>query len=186
MSRKHRICFPGATYHITARGNRKADIFLEKEDYQKYLTIAEKVHSTHPITLHSYCLMPNHVHLLIETVESPIPLFMKELQARYAIYFNKKYDFVGHVFQGRYGAQLIDSVTYFLEVTRYIHRNPLEANLVLDPAKYKWSSYTAYLSKVNNPLISTSKTLSYFQDSRYMTYQQFVEKEDKQVGEGGR
>lgn len=186
MSRKHRICFPGATYHITARGNRKAEIFLENEDYSKYLAIFEKVHTTHPITLHSYCLMPNHVHLLIETSDSPISLFMKELQARYAIYFNKKYDFVGHVFQGRYGAQLVDSVTYFLEASRYIHRNPLEANLVLDPSAYKWSSYPTYLFKAKNPLISTAKTLSYFQDSRYLTYKEFVEKEDKLVGGTGR
>ncbi len=186
MSRKHRICFPGATYHITARGNRKAEIFLEREDYQKYLTIFEKVQSTHPITLHSYCLMPNHVHLLIETDNLPISLFMKELHARYAIYFNRKYDLVGHVFQGRYGAKLIDSVTYFLEVTRYIHRNPLEANLVLDPEKYHWSSYPAYLSKVQHPLINTTKTLSYFQNPRYMTYKEYVEKEDKHVREAGK
>lgn len=102
MTRKHRIWFPGAVYHITARGNRRSSLFNQRDDYLTYLGILEDVRSMYPFQLHAYCLMTNHIHLQIQTTNFHIKLIMKEMHSRYAIYFNKKYHYDGHVFQGRY------------------------------------------------------------------------------------
>ncbi|WP_062350703.1 transposase [Bacillus kwashiorkori] len=175
MSRKPRVWYPGATYHITARGNRKAAIFQETDDYLKYLEILKNVQTAYPFILHSYCLMTNHIHLQIETIDDHIKYIMKDLHFRYATYFNKKYDFVGHVFQGRYGASIIENISYFLETSRYIHRNPLEANIVKDLADYRWSSYLSFISNVKNPHVNPEKTLNYFAAPPQKNYQIFVE-----------
>lgn len=176
MARKHRIWYPGAIYHITARGNRRLSIFYNHDDYINYLKIVADVRSMYPFILHSYCLMTNHLHLQLETTTCPIKTIMKELHSRYAVYFNKKYGYVGHVFQGRYGAELIESDRYFLEVSRYIHRNPLEANMIKDLSTYFWSSYPSYLNLLENAYVSLQKTLQYFPEPKVQHYKQFVEK----------
>jgi putative transposase len=173
MSRKPRVWFPGAIYHITSRGNRKAVIFYSKKDYEKYLSLLEETREKYPFILHAYCLMPNHIHLLLETIDTHIKEIMKMLHSNYAIYFNKRYDLVGHVFQGRYGAKLIDCVDYFSEASRYIHLNPVEASLASSPEQYQWSSYSAYVLGNENPHITTSKLLFYFQTPE--NYQKYVE-----------
>jgi len=171
MSRKPRIWFPGAIYHITSRGNRKAAIFYVKKDYERYLELLEATRRTYPFILHSYCLMPNHIHLLLETIDTHPKEIMRMLHSKYAIYFNKRYDLVGHVFQGRYGAKLIDSPDYLSQASRYIHLNPVEANLASSPEKYPWSSYSAYVLGHPNPHITTTKLLFYFQTpSNYKLY----------------
>jgi len=114
----------------------------------------------YPFLLHSYCLMTNHLHLQIETTNFHIKTIMKELHSRYAVYFKKKYGYAGHVFQGRYGAELIKTDRYFLEASRYIHRNPLEAKMVKDLFFYHWSSYPSYLHLVENQMIISSKDSS--------------------------
>lgn len=176
MSRKHRVWFRGAMYHITARGNRRASLFHNRDDYLTYLAILEDVRSMYPFILHAYCLMTNHIHLQLETTNFHIKLIMKELHARYAVYFNKKYNYDGHVFQGRYSAELIETDPYFLEASRYIHRNPLEAKMVKDLSTYEWSSYPAYVNLTENPHVSLRKTLSYFHEPIFQNYQHFVEK----------
>jgi len=178
MARKPRIWFPGATYHITARGNRRGNIFFEEQDYLKYLEILEEARSKYPFILHSYCLMTNHVHLQLETIDHHIKDIMYTIHSRYAIYLNQRLDMVGHVFQGRYGAEMILSDDYFLEVSRYIHRNPLEANIVKKPSDYPWSSYSSYVNLNENPHTNTSKTYSFFKDPVQLNYQSFVEKEE--------
>lgn len=176
MPRKLRIWFPGATYHITKRGNRKTDIFYDDKDRYKYLQLLEETRSKYPFILHSYCLMTNHIHLLLETIQDHPKEIMRILNSRYAIYFNKRHQLVGHLFQGRYGAKIIDSPKYFLEASKYIHMNPVEANMVTHPHKYVWSSYQAFISKKDDPHITTDKILSYFSNSR--NYKLFVENSD--------
>lgn len=183
MSRKHRVWFPGAIYHITARGNRRTSLFHHRDDYLTYLSILEDTRSLYPFVLHAYCLMTNHIHLQIETKNIHIKTIMKEWHSRYAIYFNRKYHYEGHVFQGRYGAELITTDAYFLEVSRYIHRNPLEANMVKHLSAYEWSSYPAYIHLTDNPQVSRKKTLSYFSEPSYQNYQSFVEQSLKKVKE---
>jgi putative transposase len=180
LSRKPRSWYPDTPVHITARGNKRAPIFLESLDFFKYLEILEDVREKYPFTLHSYCLMTNHLHLQLETSENTIPEIMKTIHTLYAIYLNKKLDIDGHVFQGRYDSRLILSERYFLTVSRYIHRNPLEANMVKTPEEYLWSSYDSYINLSDNPHIDPHKTLSYFPKPAHVNYREFVEKEEEE------
>jgi putative transposase len=175
LSRKPRVWFPGAMYHITNRGNRKSSIFYDEYDYEAYLRILEESRRYFPFYLHTYCLMTNHIHLQLETIDHHPQDIMKMLNSRYAMYFNKRHDLVGHVFQGRYGAELINSLVYFLEVSKYIHLNPEEAKIVISPNDYRWSSYSAYLTDSENPHITTTKILSYFSEPQRENYCRFVE-----------
>ncbi|WP_174734338.1 transposase [Mesobacillus harenae] len=177
MSRKPRIWYPGAMYHIVARGNRRAAIFTDPIDYETYLSIMEDVRSMMPFVLHSYCLMTNHLHLQLETTCHHIQHIMKEMHSRYAVYLNQRLRTDGHVFQGRYGARLIETDAYFLEVSRYIHRNPLEARMISNLVDYRLSSYPSYISLQNNPHVNPNKTLSYFREPHEEHYKRFVEKE---------
>ncbi|MEH6907546.1 transposase [Neobacillus drentensis] len=175
MSRKHRVWFPGAKYHITNRGNRRSSIFYDDFDYEAYLQLLEEACRYFPFHLHAYCLMTNHIHLQIETIHHHPKDMMKMLNSRYAMYFNKRHRLVGHVFQGRYGAELIDSSDYLLDASRYIHLNPVDANMVKSPEDYKWSSYTAYVTDSVNPHITTTKILSHFPEPKKENYRKFVE-----------
>jgi putative transposase len=175
LSRKHRVWFPGARFHITSRGNRRSAIFYDDFDREAYLQFLEEARCYFPFYLHSYCLMTNHIHLQIETIQHHPKDMMKMLNSRYAMYFNKRHRLVGHVFQGRYGSELIDSSDYLLEVNRYIHLNPVEAKMVKSPEDYRWSSYTNYISESMNPLISTTKVLSHFPEPQKENYRNFDE-----------
>ncbi|MFS0636127.1 transposase [Mesobacillus foraminis] len=175
MPRPFRIWYPGATYHIYARGNRRGAIFTDDRDYLQYLKILESVRSNHPFTLHSYCILNNHLHLLVETATSPIQTILKDMHSRYAVYFNRRFDQDGHVFQGRYGSKVIESIDYFLGVSRYIHRNPLEANMVKDLSEYPWSSYSSYIHNTKNPHVDPARTYSYFKDPVHEQYRIFAE-----------
>jgi putative transposase len=176
MSRKHRIWYPEACYHIICRGNRSQDIFRDEEDRQFYLTTLRQVQKLISYYLHSYCLMTNHVHLQIETTKISISEVMKRINILYSIYFNYKYSFVGHLFQGRYRAELIDTDSYQLEISRYIHLNPVRANMVDFPLDYPWSGYSFYCQGEGHALLKTEKILSYFSFSQVQRYREFVEK----------
>ncbi|BCB05890.1 hypothetical protein KH172YL63_40230 [Bacillus sp. KH172YL63] len=133
----------------------------------------------YPFTIHAYCLMPNHIHLLIETQEIPLEKIIRILHTRYAVYFNKKYDYVGHVFQGRYGSTKIDTPSYFIKASRYIHQNPVEAKLTVSGEQYPWSSYPSYIHSIDNPLLSKERTLNYFPAPQIQLYKKFVETIEK-------
>ncbi|MBG9445309.1 transposase [Cytobacillus firmus] len=185
MPRQPRVWYPGAMYHIVARGNRRAAIFHDHADYRAYLAILEDVRSMMPFILHSYCLMTNHLHLQLETLQHHIQYIMKEMHSRYAVYLNQRLKTDGHVFQGRYGARLIETDAYFLEVSRYIHRNPLEAKMVVKLEDYRWSSYSSYINLLQlNPHVNHSKTLSYFREPVEDHYKLFVEKNVQLIEEG--
>lgn len=179
MPRKIRVWYPGAVYHIICRGNYQQDIFVDNGDRLSYLSILKEVKKDFPYILHSYCLMTNHVHLQIETGDVNIGQVMKRINMLYAIYFNKKYDFTGHLFQDRYRSELIETEPYHLDVSRYIHLNPVRANLVARPELYQWSSYKAYIGEQEDQLISTEKTLDCFSPPRARHYRDFVEEELK-------
>ncbi|UTE77492.1 transposase [Rossellomorea sp. KS-H15a] len=178
MARKLRIWYPGAMYHVTARGNKRGDLFYDKCDYLTYLHILED-----PFVLHSYCLMTNHIHLQIETIDHHIQYIMKTLHCRYAVYLNRRMRTVGNQFQGRYGDELIESSDYSLEVSRYIHRNPLEANMVSRCEDYPWSSYSSYIKSSHNPHVDPSKTYSFFLEPVHISYQSYVEHKLEKRGE---
>lgn len=164
MPKKKRVWFPGAIYHIMTRGNRKSELFRAKSDYRYYLSILKLVKEAYPFSLTSYCLMKNHVHLQLKTKEIEIWKIMRQINLYYAKYFNKKYNLVGHVFQGRYKSKLITDAAYDIGLSRYIHLNPVEAKLVSKPEDYIWSSYNAYLKQKNekNYLVDINNIFSYY------------------------
>ncbi len=141
MARPLRIEYPGALYHITARGNRKADIYLRSSDRYKFLEILEKTVGRYNWICHGYCLMNNHYHLLIETPDANLSKGMRQLNGIYTQYFNRVHDSVGHLFQGRFKSILVEKESYLLELCRYIVCNPVRANLCREPKDWKWSSY---------------------------------------------
>ncbi len=141
MARPLRIQFPGALYHITARGNAKQNIFLNKDDFNDFLTMLCRVTKRYHLILHSYCLMPNHYHLLLETPEGNLSRGIRQLNGTYTQHFNQRCQRVGHLFQGRFKSILIEKENYLLELSRYIALNPLRAHLVEDPKDWPYSSY---------------------------------------------
>ncbi len=148
-----RFCFDGALYHVTARGNNREPIFLDERDYRQYLRLLRQYKDRFQFTLHAYALMPNHVHLILEpAVETTVSRVMQCLTIAYTKWFNRRYRRVGHVFQGRFHSKLIDKETYLLVASRYVHLNPVRANLVRQPADYPWSSYRAYHDPAQDPL----------------------------------
>ena len=144
MASPKRPWVAGAIYHITNRGNRQEIIFRESIDYIVYLGILKetlKFYQDDNYKLISYCLMSNHVHLLLKTGTKEPSFFMRRINSMYARYFNSKYQCIGHLFQGRYFSNLINNVIELLEVSRYIHLNPVRAKMVGSPENYMWSSY---------------------------------------------
>lgn len=174
LVRQVRTWFAGAKYHVTSRGIRRSSLFMEDEDFTKYLEIIEETKERYPFTLHSYCLMTNHSHLQLETLETPFPIIMKHLNTKYAKYFNKKYDFSGHVFDKRYGAELLHSPEYEIDASKYIHLNPVAAQMVTAPEDYPWCSYRTYAFNEKNPLIDPIPILSYFPDPPSAYYRQYM------------
>jgi REP element-mobilizing transposase RayT len=125
MPRKPRIEYPAAFYHIMCRGNN--DEFILTEEKPEYIRILEKYKERYKFKIYAYCIMDNHVHLLIETGEKPISKIMQGIQQSFIQYYNKKYNRSGHVFQQRYKAQLCDKERYIWQLIKYIHYNPVEA-----------------------------------------------------------
>jgi len=178
MGRKKLEWYPGAMYHVIARGNRRSDIFKEEVDFEFYLRCMEEALCYYKdcYRIISYCLMTNHVHIQIEAKEKPINFYIGRINNFYAKNFNKKYNFVGHLFQSRYNAELIEKDGYVLEVSRYIHLNPLRAQMVKNPEDYKWSSYGMYIGDIKEELITSNKILSYFFNvNQRKKYKDFVD-----------
>ena len=132
-------------YHVMVRGVNKQNIFTSDADYVKYLKILCECKQISGVTIYAYCLMPNHVHLLVKSGAEDLDLFMKRIGTRYAVWYNKKYGRVGHLFQDRFKSENVEDDRYFLTVLRYIIRNPVNAGIEDEPGHYKWSSYRAYL-----------------------------------------
>jgi len=175
MSKSKREWYPGATYHIVSRGNRRSDIFKDQEDYNVYLTIIKQAQEKHDFVLFVYCLMTNHIHLQFKTGQTEVWKIMRTINLLYAKYFNNKYNFVGHLFQGRYKSKVIEDDAYNLATSRYIHLNPVKADMVKKPLEYKWSSYDIYMGKRKSNLIDDKKILSYFKDNCRELYKKYVE-----------
>jgi len=133
-------------YHIMLRGNEKKAIFLKEEDMLRFLEITFKVRDEHHFYLIAYCLMDNHLHLMIKEDREDIAGLMKRITVSYVKYFNNKYNRVGHLFQDRFKSESVNDENYALALSRYIHLNPVKAGLVAKPDDYRWSSYRGYLN----------------------------------------
>lgn len=176
LPRKRRSWFPGAKYHITVRGIRRTNLFHDREDRDFYLSLLEESKGRYPFILHTFCLMTNHIHLQIQSKDTSISKIMNFINTKYAKYFNKKYHHSGHVFEKRYGSELIDSSEYELELSNYIHLNPLKANMVAKLEDYPWSSYPAYAQLVTSSLVETKQILSYFPEPQVEQYKAYLRK----------
>lgn len=157
------------------RGNRHKDIFSDEEDRQYFLIILENVKKRYPFLIHSYCLMTNHYHILLETKSNEIWRIMQQFVLNYTNYYNHKYHKDGHLFQGRYKSCIVENDEYFLQTSRYIHLNPVKAKMVAYPKDYKWSSYKTILAMEDQRIVEREKILSYFKKPREQEYQRFVE-----------
>jgi len=151
LARPLRVEYPKAFYHIIQRGNERGKIFTSDSDRERFLNYLEDLNIRYRIIFHTYCLMDNHYHLLIETPEANLIKAMHSLSTSYTTYFNKRNKRSGHLFQGRYKSILIQADEYLHHLSRYIHLNPVRANLVRDPEEYRWSSYGFFISKVKTP-----------------------------------
>ena len=179
MARPLRIDYPGAYYHITARGVGHQDIFFADADRLVFLEKLAAAVKRWNLRIHGYCLMTNHFHLEVETPDGNLSRSMQWLNQMYAGHVNRTYGRVGHLFQGRFKSALIESGTHLHLLTRYIHLNPVRAKMAGHPASYKWSSYGVYLGLRKCPQwLETSKTLERFGDSlkeQRRRYREFVE-----------
>jgi putative transposase len=162
MARKPRVEFLGAFYHVICRGNQRQAIFRTDSDRKYYLARLEQYRQRYGFKIYAYVLMTNHVHLLIEAGRVPLSRIMQGLQLRYTGYFNKKYNKVGHLFQGRYKAILCDRDAYLIELVRYLHLNPQRMRSPVEARKYRWSSHGAYLGKESLVEVETAPVLGEF------------------------
>jgi putative transposase len=143
MARPLRIEYPGAVYHLTSRGNARAPIFLDDADRYLFLNLLGDLVDRYKWLCHGYCLMDNHYHLLVETIEANLSTGMRQLNGIYTQKFNRPHDRVGHLFQGIYKAIVVEKESYLFELYRYIVLNPVRAKIVNHHVEYRWSSYKA-------------------------------------------
>ena len=151
MARPLRIEFPGAVYHVTSRGDRREPIFVDDEDRQGLLEVVAQALSRFDAEALSYCLMGNHYHFVLHTRQANLSLLMRHINGVYTQSFNRRHDKVGHLFQGRFKAILVDRDAYLLEVCRYVDLNPVRARLVRKPEAWAWSSYRAHVGQTPAP-----------------------------------
>lgn len=181
MSRPLRIQFENAWYHVMNRGRRGEKIFQDKADFKIFIELLEELNEVFNINVASYCLMTNHYHLLLQTPNANLSRSMRHLNGVYTQKYNKRHNYDGPLFRGRYKSIVVDSDSYALELVRYIHRNPLEAGIVDDINKYQWSTHKAYLSSAEKwKWLYKDYILKLFSKSKSESirlYKQFVKQE---------
>jgi len=154
MPRCARVLVDGGYYHAINRGNDKRKLFRCKKDYRVMLSIIKRYLEKFQVNIVHYCLMPNHIHLLITSLTAEaLPKFMQAILQVYAIHYKESYNSVGFVYQNRYKSRLIENERYLLDCARYIERNPVRAKIVEKPEDYEWSSYRAYALGSKDPIV---------------------------------
>lgn len=175
MPRQSRKPSSSQIYHVMVRGNEKKDIFLDDVDRARFLDILRNKKREAEYLLYAYCLMGNHVHLLVKEEGQKIAQVMRRINVSYAFYFNQKYNRTGHVFQDRYKSEPVDTEGYLLTVLRYIHNNPVKAGLVTEPAGYRWSSFLEYVDPDRAMFVDTGEVLGIFSQNQKEALKAFAE-----------
>lgn len=190
MPRTSRKISQSAVYHIMLRGNNKEPVFQDEKDKEKICRLIMNLKDEKDFGLFSYCILNNHIHLVIREIDEPIACIIKRIATSYAIYYNKKYSRIGHVFQDRYKSECVDNERYLLSVIRYVHQNPVKAGAGTI-AGYRWSSYQEYFSnskkyidkfiilKMFNEDINTAREQFREFNNLYVNEQHIDENEDK-------
>ena len=166
MARKLRIHFPGAVYHVLLRGNAGETVFYDDQDRVRFCLLLQEGIERFGHRIHAFCLMGNHIHLLIQIADVSLSRIMQNLGVRFTLWMNRHHKRSGHIFQGRFKAILIDCDSYLLELVRYIHLNPVRAKMVANPEEYAWSAHRAYLGTQLIPWLTTSWVLASFGPDR--------------------
>jgi REP element-mobilizing transposase RayT len=174
MARKPRIEIEGALYHVITRGNNRQPIFSSGDDYRKMLELLEMQKAGLPFYLYAYCLMPNHIHLLIERRRDPISRMMQRLLTGYTQYYNRRRHKLGHLLQGRYKAILCDTDQYLAELVRYIHLNPVRAKLAGRPEDWAFSGHRAYMGVEQSRLVDLDPLLRRFGAKKTQARERYV------------
>jgi REP element-mobilizing transposase RayT len=175
MARQLRIEYPDAYYHVMNRGAARKRIFHDKEFYHLFLTLLGEIKEIYGVEIHAYCLMGNHYHLLLKTPRGNLSRAMKHLNSVYTLRHNRLLRRDGPLFRGRFKAILVDAENYLLHVSRYIHLNPVEANIVEKPESYPWSSFRYYSSKEKLNWLTSHEILNRFNvKNKINAYSAFV------------
>ncbi len=185
MPRKVRTQSKNGIYHVMLRGNERKNLFLDDEDKQSFINTfkrlmrhehANKDKNEKKFFIYAYCLMDNHIHILINQGEDTISRIIKRIGTSYAYYFNKKYSRIGHLFQDRFKSEPIENDSYLLAVTRYIHNNPVKAGIADLPFQYRWSSYIDYIDDSRtDDFVETSSVLDIFSMNKHKAKELFKE-----------
>lgn len=178
MSRYARKKSESGIFHIMLRGINKQTIFEEDEDRERFLDTIQRYRTISKYEVYGYCLMSNHVHLLLKENEEAISTAIKRISSSYVYWYNWKYDRCGHLFQERYKSETVENDGYFLTVLRYIHKNPVKAGLIKNIQEYKWSSYNEYIKKP--VIIDATFALQIFSTERKNATQLFIEHTNEQ------
>lgn len=180
MPRQARIDFPGAIHHVIARGNERRVIFKDDDDRTEFLERLEKAIEETGCECHAWVLMPNHFHLLIKTGDKPLSKLMGSLQTGYAIYFNAKYKRRGHLYQNRYKSILCQEDSFYMELLRYIHLNPIRAKIlenITQLDKYPWTGHSTIMGKTKRKWQSINSVVMWFNKNKtkaLLEYKEFI------------
>ncbi len=171
MPRKARIQSPTGIYHVIMRGINRQSIFEEENDRYKLIEKLAEFKEKSSYKLFAYCLMDNHIHILLQEHSEPVGVAIKRISSSYVLWFNKKYERCGHLFQERFKSEVVGTDAYFLTVLRYIHQNPIKARMTGDIADYKWSSYGEYIGQ--GKMVDKEYVLGMFSDIPSAALKQF-------------
>ncbi len=173
MPRQARKKSESGIYHIMMRGINRQTIFRDKNDKKKFLLTLKYYKKINNFELYCYCLMNNHIHLLVKETSESISNFIKRISSSYVYWYNRKYERCGHLFQERFKSETVESEEYFLTVLRYIHQNPVKAGLVKNVEEYEWSSYNEYMK--NATITDINFALDFFSSDRLKAIKLFEE-----------
>lgn len=176
MARPLRIELSGGLYHVTSRGDRREDIYFTEDDRWEWMRLLGQVCGRFNWVCHAWCQMTNHYHLVVETPEANLSQGMRQLNGVYTQWINRTYDRVGHVFQGRYKAILVEKDSYLLELARYVVLNPVRAGMVRDASRWAWSSYAEMVGVRSAPeWLETDWLLAQFGKQRQRAIANYIE-----------
>jgi putative transposase len=186
MARKPRIHYPGAYYHVILRGNARQDIFFDDSDRSRFYFLLHEGTERFGHRIHAFCLMTNHIHLIVQVADKPLSRIMQNLSFRYTRWVNWRQNRAGHLFQGRYKSVVVDGDDYLLELVRYTHLNPVRAGMVKTPSEYRWSSHAAYCGVESIPWLTTESVLAEFSTKLATARKLYYTFVSEGIGEGHR
>ena len=172
LPRKARQKSESNIYHVIMRAINRQRLFIDDEDHHRFLQTLKFYKKTSGYEIYAYCLMNNHIHLLLKVGPEPLEQIMRRICGKFVYWYNRKYDRVGYLFQDRFKSEPVEDDQYFLTALRYIHQNPLKAGLVKDIKQYRWSSYNAYLNR--DHLVDTDFAFSLFTGNKPTVLKSFL------------